>query len=253
LHLLFADDCIIFSEASQRGADRLKEILEVYHRGSEQIANRDKSTVFLSKNCDDAMVNEVITSLNIQNITLVEKYLSLPTTLGRSTKEAFEYMPSGIKGLVGTWSGREASCAGREVLLKSVAQAVPTYPMSCFLIPAATCDKLRSTISKYWWGGSVDNRHMHWMRWERLTSPKTKGGMGFRDLPLFNKALLGKQGWRLMTRPDSLCTRVLKRRYFHDTDFLAATRKKHASQTRRAILTGHEVLQKGLIRRVGNG
>jgi hypothetical protein len=73
------------------------------------------------------MVNEVITS---QNIALAEKYLGLPTALGRSTKETFEYMPSRIKGLVGMWSGREA-----------------------------TCDKMRSTISKYWWGGSSDNRH----------------------------------------------------------------------------------------------
>jgi hypothetical protein len=77
--------------------------------------------------------------------------------------------------------------------------------------------------------------------------------MGFRDLPLFNKAMLGKQGWRLMTRPDSLCAWLLKGRYFHGSDFLAATRKKHASQTWRAILAGREVLQKGLIRRAGNG
>ena len=77
--------------------------------------------------------------------------------------------------------------------------------------------------------------------------------MGFRDLRLFNLAMLGKQGWRLMTRPDSLCTKVLKGRYFHDSDFLSASRKKHASHTWRAILAGREVLQLGLIRRIGNG
>jgi hypothetical protein len=33
-HLLFADDCIVFIEASQRGADRLKEILDIYSKGS---------------------------------------------------------------------------------------------------------------------------------------------------------------------------------------------------------------------------
>jgi hypothetical protein len=55
LHLLFADDCIIFSEASQRGATHLQEILEVYSRGSGQLVNRDKSAVFFSKNCDDDM------------------------------------------------------------------------------------------------------------------------------------------------------------------------------------------------------
>lgn len=83
---------------------------------------------------------------------LAEKYLGLPTALGRSTKEAFEYMPTRVKKLVGAWSGKEVSCAGREVLLKSVAQAVPTYPRSWFLIPKDTCRKMKAVISNYWWG-----------------------------------------------------------------------------------------------------
>jgi hypothetical protein len=83
--------------------------------------------------------------------------------------------------------------------------------------------------------------------------PKCKGGMGFWDLRSFNLVMLGKQGWHLITRPDSLCARVLKGRYFHDMEFLRASRKKHASSTWRAILAGREVLQQGLIRRVVNG
>ena len=112
---------------------------------------------------------------------------------------------------------------------------------------------MRSTIANYWWGGSADNRRIHWLRWEGLTQHKSVGGMGIRDLHLFNKAMLGKQGWHLITRPDSLCARVLKGRYFHDENFLDSTRKKHASHTWRAILTGREVLKKGLIRRIGDG
>jgi hypothetical protein len=64
-HLLFADDCIVFSEASQGGAGRLKEILERYHRGLGQLVNRDKSTIFLSKNCYDDMKQVVSQSLDI--------------------------------------------------------------------------------------------------------------------------------------------------------------------------------------------
>ena len=162
-------------------------------------------------------------------------------------------MPAKIKGLIGSWSGREASSAGREILLKSKAQAIPTYPMSCFLIPLSTCNKMKSTISNYWWGGSADNRHIHWMRWDLLTRPKAKGGMGFRDLPMFNKSLLGKQGWRLLTCLDSLCAKVLKGRYYHEGDFLSASRKRHSSQTWRAISTGREVLQQGLVKQIGDG
>jgi hypothetical protein len=89
---------------------------------------------------------------------------------------------------------------------------------------------MKTVISNYWWGGSADNKRMHWQRWELLTRPKIAGGMGFRDMRMFNLALLGKQGWRLIDKPNSLCAKVLKDRYFHDTDFLSAMRRKHASQ-----------------------
>lgn len=118
------DDCIIFSEASQRGADRLKEILEIYHRGSGQLVNREKSAVYFSKNSTDDMKNNVFGSLQIHREALAEKYLGLPTALGRSTKEAFEYLPAKVKGLVGCWSGREARYAGQEILIKSKAQII---------------------------------------------------------------------------------------------------------------------------------
>ncbi|GJM94882.1 hypothetical protein PR202_ga11565 [Eleusine coracana subsp. coracana] len=199
------------------------------------------------------MKEEVLTLLQIGNEALAEKYLGLPTTLGRSTKDAFEYMSTKIKGLVGCWAGKEASYAGREVLLKSQAQAIPTYPMSYFLLPKSTCKNMRSIIANYWWGSSADNRHMYWIKWDSLTRPKMAGGTGFKDLPMFNKAMLGKQRWRLITRLESLCSRELKGRYFHDGEFMNATRKKHASQTWRAIWAGREVLEKGMLRRISNG
>jgi len=81
-----------------------------------------------------------------------------------------------------------------EILLKSVVHAIPTYSVSCFLLPIDTCKKMRQAIANYWWGSSADNRHIHWMRWDGLVRPKCQGGMGFRDLKLFNLAMLGKQG-----------------------------------------------------------
>lgn len=61
------------------------------------------------------------------------------------------------------------------------------------------------------------------------------------------------RGWRLINKPETLCAKVLKGWYFHDIGFLSASRKKHASQTWRAILAGRDVLEKGLLKRVGDG
>ncbi|KAA3465141.1 reverse transcriptase [Gossypium australe] len=49
-HLLFADDCILFGEASEKGARILKDILKEYEGCSGQCIDFNKSTIFYSSN-----------------------------------------------------------------------------------------------------------------------------------------------------------------------------------------------------------
>ena len=151
------------------------------------------------------------------------------------------------------WSERTMACAARETLLKSIIQAIPAHSMSCFLLTKKICSKRTSLMARYWWGSSLDKRSMHWLSWDKLTVPKCKGGMGFRDFNFFNLAMLGKHGWRFMTNPEALCTRVMKGRYFPDSDFMQATTPKSASATWRAIVAGREALKVGLINQIGEG
>jgi hypothetical protein len=73
--------------------------------------NREKSAIFFSKNCTYGMKAVVRNELNIQKESLAEKYLGQPTSVGRAVNDTFQFMPTKVKGLIGGWSGREASCA----------------------------------------------------------------------------------------------------------------------------------------------
>lgn len=165
----------------------------------------------------------------------------------------FDYLPDWISGVVHGWGENTLSCVGREVLLKANVHAVPTYPMSCFKLTTKVCDRMKTYISNYWWGSSIDSHKLHWQQWSKLTLPKGQGGMRFWDLQLFNKAMLGKQGWRMISRPESLCAQVLKDKYYPHGEFMSATRKRNSSDTRKAIVHGRDALKRGLMKRIAPG
>jgi hypothetical protein len=77
--------------------------------------------------------------------------------------------------------------------------------------------------------------------------------MGFWDYADFNQALLAKQVWHMVTKPDSLCSRVLRARYFAEGGFWNARCPKRSSYTWRSILHGRDLLREGVVWRVGNG
>lgn len=77
--------------------------------------------------------------------------------------------------------------------------------------------------------------------------------MGFRKLHDFNLALLGKQGWRLITKQDSMVRTIYKARYYPNRDYLSAKLGNNPNYVWRSILESQELLKKGIAVRVGNG
>lgn len=92
-----------------------------------------------------------------------------------------------------------------------------------------------------------------WISWENLMKPKILGGLGFRDVQIFNQALLGKIAWRIITNPDCLLSRILIGKYCHNASFLTTTLPSSSSHGWKEILKGRDLLIKHLGKTIRNG
>lgn len=139
-------------------------------------------------------------------------------------------------------------------MLKNVAQAIPSYTMSCFLIPKTLCQEIERLMNAYWWkSNATTTKGIKWLAWSKMSMSKSRRGLGFRDLHGFNLALLGKQCWSLINKPETLVSQVLKAKYYPSGNLLQASRTGGASYTWSEIYEAKEELKKGLRWVIGDG
>lgn len=88
-HLLFADDTMFFTQASEKSCDSLLHILLQYERASIQMINKSKSSITFSSKTSPAVKEATKCKLGIHKEGGLGKYLGLPEHFGRRKKDLF--------------------------------------------------------------------------------------------------------------------------------------------------------------------
>ncbi|KAL4342607.1 hypothetical protein GQ457_08G031780 [Hibiscus cannabinus] len=220
-HLLFVDDSLVFLCNNMSEVHCLKDILSAYSIVSGQKVNFSKSTAYFSPRTPSAHRIDVHKTLGVQEIDDPDIYLGVPLLIGKNKYAAFGRYRDKVDTRVSKWSNLLLSFSGREVLIKSVAQALRQYVMSYYMLPCSLVEEMSRSIRRFWWSGKGSARAWPLVAWDDIYLPKTAGRIGFKDLHLFNIALLGKQIWRLLSAPGSLLYRTLRAKYFPDGDLLS--------------------------------
>ena len=151
-HLLFVYDSIIFCRALIMECERVLKVLDDYERDLGQKINKEKTTLYFSKTTSREVQDQVKQRLGVEIVRHHEKYLGLPPLVGRGKRKAFNRIKDQVGRKIAGWKGKLLSNVGREILIKVVAQATPTYTISIFKLLDSLCKDLNSMMGNFWWG-----------------------------------------------------------------------------------------------------
>ncbi|XP_062028887.1 uncharacterized protein LOC133744874 [Rosa rugosa] len=240
-------------QASLEACFQIKEVLAVYGRASGQVVNFNKSSVAFSKNVSAYEQAVVANLLGMEIVESHERYLGLPTYVGRKKTATFQYIKERLAEKLKNWQGKLLSGAGKDIMIRVVAQALPNYAMSVFQLTKSFCVDLEQMCARFWWGSTDDKRKIHWKSWDFLCHPNEIGGLGFRSLTEFNMSMLAKQAWRVIDNPDSLVAQLYKAHYFPNGSFWTAEEHASPSYSWRSIFASRELLKEGSRWQIGDG
>ncbi|XP_062028333.1 uncharacterized protein LOC133744209 [Rosa rugosa] len=195
---LISDNTLVATEAAHF-------MHQLRSRETGQQVNYQKSSMAFSGNVDMDTQNKFASILAVKRVDEHDRYLGLPLRVGRSKTAIFEYIKEKLTKKLINWKAMILSCAGKEILIKAVAQTMPLYAMNCYLLPRGLCDDIHKLCASFFWGDTNEKKKIHWRSWDKLCLTKKEGGMGFKNLYAYNLAMLAKQGWRCEIAEKILC------------------------------------------------
>ncbi|KAL6320158.1 hypothetical protein AAG906_004667 [Vitis piasezkii] len=234
-HLLFADDTLVFCQASQDQLTYLSWLLMWFEAASGMRINLDKSELIPVGRVVD--IDDLALDFGCKVGSLPSTYLGLP--LGAPFKS------------VAMWDGVEERKSNLNPVL------CQTFPFTiCLLrLPSSVRRRLEQIQRDFLWGGGSLERKPHLVRWKVVCLSKKKGGLGIKCLSNLNKALLSKWNWRFANEREALWNQVIRGKYGEDRGGWRTreVREAHGVGLWKAIRMDWDLVGERISFSVGNG
>lgn len=217
-HLCFAGDVLLFYKGDFKSAYSMLQGGKFFSDTSGLRASAPKSAIYTS-GMEDGEVQILVEMSEFSKGSLPFGYLGVPISSKKLNASDCEQLLDIITAKIRIRQSRHISFAGRLKLINSLLMSVHICWGHIFLLLKSVLKKINSVCRSFLWTGLAYSSKSGYTNWDRVRDSKKSGGLGIRNIMLWNNYAIGKIVWNIAQKQDSLWVRLVNGVYVKEKEW----------------------------------
>ncbi|GKC32155.1 RNA-directed DNA polymerase, eukaryota, reverse transcriptase zinc-binding domain protein [Tanacetum coccineum] len=251
-HLCFADDLMLLCHADMVSASILRRALDEFSLSSGLYPSIAKSTVYFG-NVPNNVKCSILTMMPFEEGELPARYLGVPLVSRRLNKEDCRYLIERVQKRTSDWRNKCLSYAGRLQLIASILSSLQVYWASMFVLPIQVCESIDKLLKNFLWSAKNEYMGRNSVAWKDICLPKSQGGLGLKSLHEWNKALMTRHLWNVLSNKDYIWVRWVNLYWLKGKSLWSIVADNHTPWCWKQILSLRDLIRGFVRTKIGNG
>ncbi|GJX32724.1 RNA-directed DNA polymerase, eukaryota, reverse transcriptase zinc-binding domain protein [Tanacetum coccineum] len=251
-HLCFADDLLVFCHGDIKSVSTIKEALEEVSSYSGLRANMNKSIVFFG-GMTIAEQNVILDIIPFAIGRLPVRYLGVPLITKKINATDCKPLIDKVKSRVMDWKNKVLSYSRRHQLITSILSTMQIYWASVFLLPKNVIYEINKLLKGFLWCQGELTKGKAKVSWDSVCKPRDKGGLGIKNLQLWNEVILVKQLWNIISKKNTLWVKWVNSENLKGKSIWEVSAKVNSSAGWKEILKLRDKIRKHVLWKIGDG